>query len=223
MKSCKRIFVCLLLLGLLTAMAGMPAYAESPDLDRTGSITISMRSDGRAISGGSLVLYHVADIVAQGDGFAYVYTEDFSGCTASLENPGSEETIRAVEQYCHQHGLAGTELLIGSDGTVSAGNLRLGIYMLVQGKTAAGFEAITPFLVTIPCQQGQALVYDIDASPKLAARSEPTPTPAVTTPPNKEPIPQTGQLWWPVPVMAGFGLLLIVMGVYFRRSGRNEA
>lgn len=35
-------------------------------------------------------------------------------------------------------------------------------------------------------------------------------------------IPQTGQIWWPVLVALGVGLVLIMIGLIFRRSGHNE-
>ena len=36
-------------------------------------------------------------------------------------------------------------------------------------------------------------------------------------------LPQTGQLWWPVPVLLSVGLLLLVIGLIRRRGDRNEA
>jgi hypothetical protein len=35
-------------------------------------------------------------------------------------------------------------------------------------------------------------------------------------------IPQTGQLWWPVPVMVAFGLAFIVIGLIRRRNITDE-
>lgn len=49
----------------------------------------------------------------------------------------------------------------------------------------------------------------------------PTPTPSPTPPPNYPPVlPQTGLLWWPVPVLAMVGMLLFAMG--WARRRRNE-
>lgn len=36
-------------------------------------------------------------------------------------------------------------------------------------------------------------------------------------------IPQTGQIWWPVIMALCLGMVLIVLGMVIRRSGRNEA
>ena len=50
----------------------------------------------------------------------------------------------------------------------------------------------------------------------------PTPTPRPTPPPDNPPddpkLPQTGQLWWPVPMLVSLGLLLIVIGLLRRRG-----
>lgn len=45
------------------------------------------------------------------------------------------------------------------------------------------------------------------------------PTPTVQ---EKTTLPQTGQLWWPVPVLITAGLLLIVIGLVRRRGGSDE-
>ena len=52
----------------------------------------------------------------------------------------------------------------------------------------------------------------------------PTPTPPVeTTPPPDEPdLPETGLLWWPVPVLAAFGVLFLLVGVYTYRSKKQH-
>lgn len=60
-----------------------------------------------------------------------------------------------------------------------------------------------------------------------------TPTPPPDTPPTpsdtpsdtpKQPtLPQTGQLWWPVPLLTAAGLLLIVAGLVRRRGTADEA
>lgn len=40
--------------------------------------------------------------------------------------------------------------------------------------------------------------------------------------PGNPTLPQTGQLWWPVPVLVAGGLLLIVIGVLRRRGNTHE-
>lgn len=40
-----------------------------------------------------------------------------------------------------------------------------------------------------------------------------------STPPTEERVPQTGQLWWPVPMLVSLGVLLIVVGLIRRKNG----
>ena len=44
----------------------------------------------------------------------------------------------------------------------------------------------------------------------------------IYAPPEKPEIPRTGQLWWPVVVLAFFGFLLLILGFGRRRSARED-
>ena len=61
----------------------------------------------------------------------------------------------------------------------------------------------------------------------------PTPTPVVTTPaptstptskpkPTPTPIPKTGLTWWPVPLLAGLGFVMFLLGFVAHRKWRDE-
>ena len=47
-------------------------------------------------------------------------------------------------------------------------------------------------------------------------------TPTTPTIPGKPNLPQTGQLWWPVPTLFAVGLLFVVIGLAQRRGGKHE-
>jgi LPXTG-motif cell wall-anchored protein len=49
-----------------------------------------------------------------------------------------------------------------------------------------------------------------------------TPTPTTTTTTSNPKLPQTGQLWWPVMVLAMVGLAMILLGVGIRRRGNDH-
>ena len=64
-------------------------------------------------------------------------------------------------------------------------------------------------------------VIESEPEPSEPTSSEPTPEP----PPEPEPpekLPQTGQLWWPVPILCASGALLILIGIVFIKSGRKK-
>ena len=35
-------------------------------------------------------------------------------------------------------------------------------------------------------------------------------------------LPQTGQLWWPVPLLAASGMMLLLLGLIWNRRGRSD-
>ena len=76
--------------------------------------------------------------------------------------------------------------------------------------------------MTVPIMENGQYVYDVDAHPKAGTSSRK----ATQTPPTQEvlsALPQTGQLNWPVPVLAVTGAVLVAAGVVLKkRSGQNE-
>jgi len=63
------------------------------------------------------------------------------------------------------------------------------------------------------------------AKPSPTPVVTPTPLPTPTVPPYIPPypiLPQTGQLWWPVPVLAGLGLVLLLLGMILDRRQEDE-
>lgn len=126
-----------------------------------------------------------------------------------------------------------------SKGRVSFIGLKLGLYLVVQKEAdvADGYYAMKPFLVTIPGTDANGKwIYDVlGAEPKMQPITKPnTPTPpqnnpstttTTTTPPTPTtpivpsgPLPQTGQLNWPVPVIAIIGLCFMIVGFYIDRK-----
>lgn len=228
MKAYNRIFAFMLLLVMLTSMVCAAAHAEVPDLSKIGSITITLTYSGKAVSGGTLIMYHVADAVRDDIDYYFEFTKSFSGCKASLTELDALDNITVIEKYITNNRPKGQTFKVDTNGTIKAENLTPGLYFFKQGTAATGYKAISSFLVTVPFRQGETLVYDVDASPKVAVEPAPTPPPYIptvtptpdVTPP---PIPQTGQLWWPVPVMAGVGLVLVALGwARHRKSDEDE-
>lgn len=137
----------------------------------------------------------------------------------------------------NRSGIEGTSGTI-SNGTVTIGSLTPGLYLMVQTQDSpekAGFE---PFLFSLPDPNGN---YQITASPKPSVMgtvsgsqtdkpkeddTEKPKNPSGGTVPSTGTtggrLPQTGQLWWPVPVLLLAGLLLVIVGAVMRRRGRRQ-
>lgn len=188
----------------------------------TGSIFVSLLdSESREpVPGGTVYLYQVAQQV---DGLLVrtAAFEDFDGRLGNLNAPGL-----AQELYAHVKGQPPyLEVTADYRGQVLFPQQPEGLYLVAQpaDKVAEGYYPIDPFLVTIPMwdEAKGEWDYSVDASPKAETIPVVTPTPPPDTPP-KPPLIQTGQLNWPVPVLAGLGLALFAYGWVLSRKGEAD-
>ena len=136
---------------------------------------------------------------------------------------------------------------VNEEGYADITKLPQGLYLVVQTEASHGYEAIKPFLVSIPLRDGNNWIYDVDATPKVCATIPETPdipdtpdnpvspdspdnpvspgnpdNPVSPSNPDKPVLPQTGQLNWPVPVLACSGVLLFAIGWVLNRQGKKE-
>lgn len=136
---------------------------------------------------------------------------------------------------------------VNEEGYANITKLPQGLYLVVQTEASHGYEAIKPFLVSIPLPDGDNWIYDVDATPKVGATIPETPdipdtpdnpvspdspdspvspgnpdNPVSPSNPDKPVLPQTGQLNWPVPVLACSGVLLFAIGWVLNRQGKKE-
>ncbi|MCD8161542.1 MAG: peptidase [Clostridiales bacterium] len=245
-----------LALALGTAATAFAAADTSPDLSRTGSVTVTLTDGaGNPVSGGTLTLYQAATLSLVDGSAVYTYTEDFQGCDAE---PDVTDTALAAElaRYAAASGLSGTAADVEADGTVTFDGLALGLYLIVQTTPSDNDLTINPFLVTVPMESDGVWDYAVDASPKVGPVTPDEPdnpdepeepdepdepdnpeepdnpdepeepvdsdTPDDSDETEESTLPQTGQLNWPVPVLAVCGLVLFAVGWRLRASGGKE-
>lgn len=206
------------LLAAALMMLPVLAFAEgAPDLEKKGSIRISLQTEEGPVPGGDLVLYRVADVIEE-NGFRFELIPELAGSGISLEEEDISSSLLAerLRQAAADAGLEGVRREIDENGEVLFEDLSVGLYLLVQETAAEGYELLDPFLVSIPMNENGEYIYDVDASPKAALEhAEETPGPSETPEPQEtpEPMPQTGQLKWPIPVMIALGTVLLVCGI----------
>lgn len=219
----KRKIISVVSILLLLCVLTMNAYAlEVPDLNHPGSISIAMTYQGEAVPGGTLTLYRVGEVhVENGADYSFRLTQEYTASGIALDDITDPALALALAEYTAANQIAGNKQQIDAEGKITFGDLKLGLYLLVQQDAATGYELASPFLVSVPSRQDLTYIYDVDASPKLSL--EPAPTdPPPTTEPTPPDIPQTGQMKWPVPVLAIGGLLLIALGVILHTSGKKK-
>ena len=212
-RLCRRA-AALLVCALLVCALSVPACADGRgiDPDREGSVSMSCSYLSRPVSGGDMALYRVAD-VEQDDGSYYFRLRDDLGGERldqkGLDAPDLANRIASAPTL----GAPDQTLVFDAQGKVLFRGLKPGLYLLRQNRAASGYEKMLPVLVSLPWfdPKSESYLYDIDATVKPETARTATPTPPPTTPPGPK-LPQTGQLNWPVPVMAGLGLLCVISG-----------
>ena len=216
MKKIK-IFLASMLMAAVMLTAGNPVSAAETTEEK-GTIEVDMKA------GGDLILYKVADVEMKDDGNEqYVLTQAFSGVTGAREMINDKDRLgdknlpgRFAAVISNAASLETKKA--AKDETLSFSNLERGIYLITQNTAADGYYKIDPFLVSVP---GPDKTMTVKATPKMALKGIPETTPPPRTPSKPPRIPQTGQLWWPVPVMGVCGILLIVAGFLKRRHSQE--
>lgn len=210
----------LLLCALLLCCSGVTAYAHDvPELDHPGSINISMRCGNFAVPGGTLTLYRVGDIHEEDGNYSFVPSASFTGCVDVFDDIQSPALAQKLADYAKENKIPCRTLDINERGKITF-NVEPGLYLLVQEKAAEGYLPASPFLVSVPMNEDGSYIYDVDASPKVELEEAPLPTPTPT--PKPPTLAQTGQLNWPVPVLAILGLCLFSLGWLMRFGKKNS-
>ncbi len=231
------------LLALVTVL-GAPAavYAatsEIPDETMTGTVAITLKDmdSGEAVPGGTITAKKVCTVtVVDGGNFYFTPVDELKDCDINFDDVTRTDLASELSAYLAENTVELTtqEAVVGKDGYIAFSDLSIGLWLFENKKPADGYEIFTPFVVSVPTydEDSRLYNYDIDATPKVAVKkavtppppsitvtpSIATPTPSTATPTPKPTLPQTGQLWWPVPVLAIAGAAFILFGWLRRRS-----
>lgn len=215
----------LLLALLLVGCMCVTAHAhEVPDLTADDcTIRVDLKSGGSPVSGGSLMLFRVGDIQEDDGNYFFVWNDAFSD--SMLQMDVQSQTVAAeLLEYADEQGIApAAKANADENGRAVFFDLTPGLYLVAQDVPADGYLGFSPFLVGLPNYEDGTYVYNVNASPKVDD-IQTLPTEPETTAPTTEPdetLPQTGQLNWPVPVMAVAGLLLFALGWILRAEDRK--
>ena len=277
----KKHLAALLVVLCLLVTSALPALATSANIKltdskgnpTTGSIHVTLydNANGKALSGGQLTVYRVAEVKRQKGDLVYEYCGDFYGCGIALGDL-TDSTLAEQLQAILPASAEGTTQTVDENGNVTFTDLELGLYLVVQTKASKGYEPINSFLVSLPLSEDGQWNYAVDATPKVGTYVPETPDtpdtpPTPPTPPDNPPdtpdvpenpenpdnpvspgtpdnpvapghpdspvapgnpdnpvapghpdnpvmsgLPQTGQLNWPVPVLAISGVTLFAFG-----------
>ena len=231
---------------LLTTLLALcaPALAVAP----TGSLTLTASYGTTPLVGAPFKLYLVAEHDEASD---FALCGEFAGSNVDLSDLSTAGKLAQaaldLERWAGEKEIAPlAQQNTDSSGSVSFTSLAQGLY-LVGGVTHQQGNyryQSAPCLISLPSWDGSTGVWELNvtAFPKFersgTSGGDPTPTPTepdTPTPPDPveppdtpptppvgpEKLPQTGQLKWPVPVLAALGMLLLLAGSILMRRERD--
>ena len=194
-KSLRRRFAALLLMLCLLAAGALPVLATSANIrlvdasgnPATGTIRVALYDSAKdkALSGGQLTLYRVAEVKRKNGDLSFEYCGDFYGCGIALGDLTDSTLADQLLEYMPQ-GARGTTKTVDADGNAAFEDLELGLYLIVQSKASNGYAPIKPFLVSLPMAENGKWNYEVDASPKVGGY---TPVNPDTPPVPPTPVP----------------------------------
>ena len=217
--------VCLILILIFM----LPATAVSDS-----SITVILKNDDKAVENVEFKIYYVAAITDSSD---YMLVEDFKNSGINLNEYNQKNSYDYADKfksYAENNNISPVyERSTDINGQAVFTNIKNGVYLVIGEDFSNG--KVNPFLIELPSRdENGKLIYNVTAMPKSEIinpedKTEHHTTAEVETTStdkekdnNKEKLPRTGQLWWPVFPMLAVGLLLIIFGVVCRRSEDNE-
>lgn len=235
----KRLIALFLCLSALLATCATAAFGhEAPDFTKKGSITIQWKYQETVVPDGALRAYRIAAVKEDDGDFTFLPLAGFGGKKFTADSLTPELAKELAGMVKSTAAIAPTS---SKDGVVTFEKLQLGLYLIVQTRSAAGYQDISPFLVSVPMWDTDHYVYEINAKEKfqLKKTTDSTQKPDTDDKNNSSggtgggsssggtstggsssggnTLPQTGQLNWPIPVLLLGGTVLIVGGVALRR------
>ena len=218
MLSKKRILLSLTMTIVLLFSIFASAFAgdTSVDFDKTGSITVALQdssSNNTTISGVRLTLYKIANISIENSNLRYSFTAEFTNSGGGLEDMDTQGLAEHLANYANKNKISGMTQKVLDNGSITFDDLSLGLYLVVQEGSESSYYPINPFLVSLPMsnEENADWIYNVEANPKVQLKSD-RPDDFITEEPSNQTLIQTGQLNWPIPVLAAAGIILFLLG-----------
>ena len=147
--------------------------------------------------------------------------EAASGGIVSLlrvDEPAENADAQRLARYAEEHALFERTAAIGGDGAARFEDLPEGLWLVVQTEASDGCAPFAPFLLELPFRSDSGTLRGVIAEPKLS----PVPEDPVPPPHSDTELPYTGQLRWPIPVLAVCGVVFIGASAVLRKGARSE-
>lgn len=237
------LLLCIVLLfSLNIAVSALAVQYE----DKKGTITVEMKYDGKAVSGGTLTVYRIGDASQENGKYSFHKSDSISSFDFDLDTDGTDspELAESIAEFVQSNSLSAYADAENQEGKAVFKDVDLGLYLVVQTTASDGYEPLKPFLVSIPMNDNGNYKFEVTAEGKTQNKQDPLPTSPddpndPSTPDTSgnttgnahgntngntagEKLPQTGQLNWPVPIFTALGLLLFTLGWLLTFNGKRE-
>ncbi len=228
-KLNKRLYAAGLLLCILCVFV-MSVFSVSAA--ESGSLTLrcvfSAENGERVLSGDEYSIVKIADVEA-GESIVSCstlpsfksYDCDWLDQTASKMN----EKAKALAYYCEKNSLYTDKQTTDTKGELTFDGLEIGLYLVSRTMVDPQNEDFItdPLLVFVPQYVNGEMVYDVVSRPKFSYLSPVQPDdPDSPERPSDTILPQTGQLMWPITVLAVVGCFLILGGSTLLRKRETD-
>lgn len=179
-------------------------------------------------------VYRVADVSQYG---SFTLLPQYTGSKAAVSQLTQDAAIdwrKAAQQlraWTKNNAIsADAQKNTDKNGTATFSQLTTGLYLVVGSDAQSNGKkyCTSPFLVSVPelTENQTAWQYDVTANPKSEPEhtKQPEDKPKDDTPTKKpkKNLPDTGILQWPIPVLAGSGLALMLIGWKMKKNNRNK-
>lgn len=224
-----KILSALMALVFLFALAvNASAASEMPPPDEKGSLTLVMSYNGQPLKDGKVSILRVGFLEKNAQGSYDFRLLPLLGrnrlTQEELYDPDVAKELLANGKRQYPQSILCAPVV---NGRAVFQDLEPGLYVVWQEEFDAceGLYAFQPFLISVPRWQYDHYDLDVIAEPKVPLRPEPSepPGPPPTPPPSPPPnLPQTGQLNWPIPVMAVSGVMLVIIGLVLCTNRKRD-
>ena len=167
-----RRIVCLLGAACMVLWVAVPAHAA----ENRGVITVIPQWNNSPLTGGTVALYRVGSVVAEG----FQLTDGLANWTVQEE----ERTSSILLNWLEGNVKKGLMIPVGEDGACFSG-LREGVYLIRQTEAPEGYQKFSPLLVQLPDSDS----WEIIVRPQVIRDTE---------------IPETGD--HPAPIIGAMGI-----------------
>lgn len=233
MKTIQKKIIVMLMMAMLVLMGVCPSPASAANEVGRVLLTPICMNDGKTVKGTAFAIYRVADFNAG----KFTVVDALKEADIDLSQWQTEKQAnKMAAEVKRRHVPVAAQVTAQADGMVVFDGVSKGLYLVVQTKTAQGMTSALPFAVSMPMQTqaGGEWRYEVSAQPKVEIEQKPqvpskpegllkpsTPT----TPPAKPSLPdlfQTGQLFWPIPLLVVGGCVAIGCGWHLYRHNKRK-